>query len=182
MPRIQPIDVNQADERTRKVLDTVQKKLGRVPNIMKTMARGPAALQSYLAFSEAISGGSLKPALREQIALTIANVNECDYCAAAHGALARMAGVARDELGPNYQGHSSEPKVEAALQFARRIVERRGFVDDADLQQVRDAGYTDGQIVEIIAVAALNIFTNYFNHVARTESDFPAFEPAAATA
>ena len=59
------------------------------------------------------------------------------------------------------------------MAFARKIVEDRGHVSDEDVEEVRRAGYTDGEIAEIVANVAMTIFTNYFNHVADTEVDFP---------
>jgi uncharacterized peroxidase-related enzyme len=185
MPRIHPIDPDQADGKAVQLLDGVRKSLGTVPNIMATLAQAPAALEAYLATGRALGGGELSGALREQIALAVAGANSCDYCASAHTALGRGHGLDEDELLSNLGGASADPKVAAALVFAQRVVAERGFVTDEDVAAVRDAGYGDGAITEIIAVVAHNIFTNYFNHIAGTEIDFPlvsAGRPAATTA
>ena len=176
MARINPVNVDNTDPKTAQTLKGVEKSLGMVPNIMATMAQSPAALGAYLGFGQALGGASISGALREQIALTVAGGNSCEYCASAHTALGKGQGVADDELTRNLQGESTDAKTQSALAFSSAIVEKRGWVSDDDLKSVRDAGYTEGEIVEIVATVAINTFTNYFNHVAGTEVDFPRVE------
>ena len=181
MPRIQPLQPTQADEKTKKLLEGVQRGMGMVPNMFKTFAHSSAALAGYLNLNQALSG-ALTPALREQIALAVAGFNGCDYCASAHTLLGGNAGIADEELTANLAGRSSDVETQAGLAFALAVVERHGRVTDGDLELIKAAGFTDQQVVEIVAVVALNLFTNYFNHVAGTENDFPVVETAAATA
>ena len=181
MTRIQPVQPTQANEKTQKLLDGVQRGLGMVPNMFKTLAHSSAALSGYLNFNQAL-GGALTPTLREQIALAVAGINGCDYCASAHTLLGRNAGVSDEELAANLAGQSSDERTQAALSFARAVVENQGRVADTDLAQIKAAGFTDADIVEIVSVVALNVFTNYFNLVADTEIDFPIVGTAAATA
>ena len=177
MRRIQPIQIAQADVKSKQLLEGVQRGLGMIPNLVKTMAQSPAALAGYLNFNQAL-GDALNPPLREQISLVVAGINGCSYCASAHCAIGGKAGIDKGELTANLQGRSQDGKTQAALQFARDVVEKRGMVSDEDLGSVRAAGYTDRQIIEIIAMVALNIFTNYFNNVAETEIDFPLVDVA----
>ncbi len=176
MPRIQPIELDKARPKAKALMEGAQKSLGMIPNAMRTMAHSPATLEAYLGFGKALSGASVSPQLREQIALTVAGENSCGYCASAHTALGTKLGVDAEELGANLKGLSSNPKTEAALEFARQIVVERGWVSDDDLQRVREAGYTEGEITEIVAAVAQNIFSNYFNHIADTDVDFPRVE------
>lgn len=173
MSRIQPVDRHTTDDRLRKTFDAVEKQLGVVPNMVRTMAVSPAVLDGYLALNAALGRGALPPALREQIALATAEANACDYCLSVHTALGQRAGVADDELDANRAGLSSDPKVAAALRFVSTVLERRGGVSAVALADVRAAGFSDGEVLEIVAHVALNVFTNYFNRVARTEIDFP---------
>jgi uncharacterized peroxidase-related enzyme len=172
MPRIQPVQRN-ANSKTQELLGAVEKKLGIVPNLIATMAQSPAVAQAYLGFSQALSGGSLPAGLREQIALTVGEANQCDYCVSAHTFLGSKAGLSESEMLDARHGTASDEKTHAALAFARKIVEDRGHVNDEDVEEVRNAGYTEGEIAEIVANVTLSIFTNYFNHVAETEVDFP---------
>jgi uncharacterized peroxidase-related enzyme len=174
MPRIRPVDQNTADSATTELLGSVKKKLGTVPNLVATMAHSPAVARAYLNFSQTLSTGSLPARLREQIALVVGETNGCDYCVAAHTALGKGAGLTEADTCDARRACSSCEKEQTALEFARKIVKDRGVVSDADVEQLRQAGYTDGEVGEIVANVALNIFTNYFNHVAGTEVDFPA--------
>lgn len=181
MQRIPALTIATAPAASQAPLQAVQKKLGMVPNLFKTFAHSPAVLQYYLAGSEALAHGALPAALREQIALTAAGANACDYCASAHTLMGKGAGLAADEMANNLRGRSGDAKTQAALDFAAAIVSGRGRVGDAQLDAVRAAGYSDAEVVEIVAHVAANIFTNYFNHIAGTTVDFPlvsAAEPA----
>ena len=182
MTRIPAVLPESATGKSKTLLDAVQKKLGRVPNLMRTLANAPAALEGYLNLSGALATGQLDAKVREQIALTVAEANLCDYCLSAHTAIGGMVGLSADEIGRARQASSSNPKAHAILKLARSIVVNRGEVADADLAAARAAGITDGEILETTVNVALNILTNYVNHVADTAIDFPAVAPAAAAA
>lgn len=179
MPRIQPIDHATATGEAKTVLDGVKGAMGAVPNILATFAQSPKVLEGFLAFNTALGQGKLSPRLREQIAVAMAGANTCDYCASAHTALGKGAGVSKDELVRNLRGQSADAKTQAALSFVRKVVVERGHVADADVHALREAGYGDGEIVEIVAHIGLNTFTNYFNHIAETEIDFPVVRTGA---
>ena len=179
MSRLQPIDPKHAEGKASDLLNQVQNKLGMTPNIMRTMANSPAVLQAYLGFSEALGGGVLPAKLREQIALTVAEANQCHYCLAAHSAIGRTVGLSDETILDSRNGFSTNSKEEAALRFAVKLVENRGFVTDDDVTGLRNAGYSDGEIAETVANVTFNIFTNYFNHVADPEVDFPRVEELA---
>ena len=171
MARIEP-NQNPSPE-AQETLNAVEAKLGMVPNIFKTFAHSPAVLDFYMQGSGALGNTSISAQLRESIALTVAGVNSCDYCASAHTAIGAGAGLSADELASNLHAKSDEAKTQAALDFSLKLVNSQGNATDADVQALKDAGYTEGEVLEITAVVAFNIFTNYFNHVADTDVDFP---------
>jgi len=173
MSRIPPVDRNTTNGSVRTNFDAIQQRLGVVPNSMRTMAQSPSVLEAYLGFSGALRRGRLPVALHEQIALAVAETNSCDYCLSAHTALGRGAGLSNDDLAASREARAADPKATAALQFARAVVDRRGDIHDQDLARVRAAGYLDGEIAEIIAHVALNVFTNYFNRATQPDIDFP---------
>jgi uncharacterized peroxidase-related enzyme len=173
MSRINPINQENANPKALEILTAVNKALGIVPNMVATMAQSPAVANAWVGFNQALSQGSLSAKSRERLALVVAEENSCDYCLAAHTFLGGKAGLSAQEILDNRRGASDEPKVAAALAFARKLVQNRGQVSDADVAAVRQAGFTDGEIAEIIANVVLNIFTNYFNIAAGTEIDFP---------
>lgn len=173
MARIPPADPGKLSAATRDLLGTVEAEWGMIPKSIQTLAQAPAALKAYLAMNEALDGGTLGADLREQIALAVAQLNQCEYCLAAHTAVAATLGLSRQDVTDARRGTSPESRVRAALQFVARLVECRGCVTDADVAAVREAGFSNQQIVEIVANVALHLFTNYFNHVADTPLDFP---------
>ena len=178
MPTITPIDPARATGKAKQLLDAVQTKLGVTPNLMKTFAASPAALEAYLNFSGALGDGLLDAKFREQIALAVAQANSCQYCLSAHTVIGGMVGLKSEEIRASRESHSTEAKKNAGLQFAQAIVVQRGEVSASAVDSVRKAGYSDGEIVEIVSHVALNILTNYINHVAQTEVDFPRVDVA----
>lgn len=173
MPRINAVDSGTATGKTRELLDQVHRKLGFVPNMMRTMAVSSSVLEGYLGLSGALAGGALAPKVREQIALAVSEANGCEYCLSAHSAIGKRLGLTEAELEASRDGGSSDPKVEAALAFTRSLVDQRGHASDADLDRVRGAGWSEAEVAEIVAHVALNVFTNYFNTTAGTDVDFP---------
>ena len=173
MPRLNAIDPSIATGKAKELLDGVKTKIGMVPNLMRTFANSAAALEGYLSFSGALGGGLLSAKVREQIALAVADANSCEYCLSAHTAIGKRVGLSENEIAASRQASSGDARTDAALKFAHQIVIKRGEVGDRDVQSVRAAGFSDGEITEIVANVALNIFTNYFNHVAQTVVDFP---------
>ncbi len=176
MSRIETINPAQATGKAKELLDGVKSKLGMTPNLMRVMANSPAVLDAYLKFSGSLGSGELNAKTREQIALAVGQANSCDYCLSAHSTIGKMVGLSADQILDSRRGTSSEPNTDAVLRFARQLVDKRGLVSDTDLDAVRSAGWDDGAIAEIVANVALNLFTNYVNHVAETEIDFPRAE------
>jgi uncharacterized peroxidase-related enzyme len=173
MQRINAIDPQAATGTAKTLLDGVQRKLGFVPNLMRTLAVSPAALDAYLSFNDRLGHGVLSPKLREQLALTVAYSNSCQYCLAAHTAIGGMLGLTPSQVEAAYTADSDDPRIAAALHFAQELVQNQGHVSDEEVDKVREAGYGDAEIAEIVGHVALNVFTNYFNTVAQTEVDFP---------
>jgi uncharacterized peroxidase-related enzyme len=162
------------------ILDAVHKQLGVVPNLFRLVALSPAALAGMTGLSGALTK-ALDVKTRERIALAVAQVNGCDYCLSAHTYLGlNLAKIGPEEIALNRKGGSSDPKADAAVRFAAKVVRDRGRVSDADLAAVRAAGFTDAQIIEIVAVVVENVFTNFINLVADTDIDFPVVHAAEA--
>ena len=176
MSRITAINPSEATGGVKELLDAAQAKLGVTPNMMRTMAQSPAVLEAYLNFSNALGKGKLKAKVREQIALVSAEANQCGYCVAAHTAIGKMVGLNEDAILAAREASAEDAQTDAALKFARTIIEKRGAAPDADLEAVKNAGFSESEIAEVIANVALNIFTNYFNEAAKTEIDFPRVE------
>lgn len=174
MSRIPLIDPVHASGERRALLDQVQAAFGATPAMFRAVAHSPAALKSLWGSFGALGGGVIPAKLAEQIAVAVADRNGCAYCLAAHTALGRKAGASAAEMAAAQQGESADATTAAALRFALKLVEQRGQVGEADVQALRGAGFSDEQIVEILAHVALNLFTNYVNVAFDVPLDFPA--------
>ena len=169
-----PASIEAAPLAAQPLLEAVKKQLGIVPNLFRLVSNSPAALEGYLGLSGALGKGSLPAPTRERIALAVAEINGCDYCLSAHTYIGRnMAKLDDSEMTANRSGASNDPKADAAMRFAAKVVRERGHVNDDDVRAVKLAGYDDAQIIEIVLHVALNTWTNYINNVAQTVIDFP---------
>jgi uncharacterized peroxidase-related enzyme len=173
MSQLKAIEPSQATGKAKDLLDAVKGKLGLVPNMTRVMVNSPAVLEGYLGFSGALATGSLDPKIREQIALITAQANHCDYCLSAHSTIGKMVGLSQSEIAGSREGKGSSPRSTAVLKFATRVLDAKGHIKDEDVLAAREAGLNDGDIAEVIANVALNVFTNYFNSAAQVDIDFP---------
>lgn len=173
MPRLNVIEPDQATGDAKKIYDDVNQQMGMVPNLFRGLANSPAALRGYLSLSAALAEGELAQEDREVLYLAVSQNNECHYCVSAHTMLAKQAGLSEDETLAARQFQSSDSERDALLRFTRKVIASKGFVSDDDLAEVRDAGYSDGQIAESVGYIALATFSNLFNHVHDTPLDFP---------
>ena len=173
MPRLKPVDPVTAIGKAKELLDRVQGKLGVVPNMTRVMATLQVVLESYLNFSGALVGGLFDANTREKLALLTAQENSCDYRLSAHTAIGKMVGLKEEEIVTDPHDNGNNPKTTAALTFAKQVLDTKGQISEAELAAVRNAGFFDGEIAEIIAHVALNIFTNYLNVATDMDIDFP---------
>lgn len=182
MPRIASIDIAHADAAVQATLAGVRTKLGMVPNLFSTFAQSPAVLNGYLALSDALGKGVLTAKQRSIIALAVAQANECSYCLSIHSMLGKNAGLSPEGIRKAREGRAESEIDGAVASFARRVIDARGQVSDAQLAAARSGGLKDAHIVEIIANVAVNVLTNYTNNVALTDIDFPKVEVESSTA
>lgn len=173
MSRVPIIDPADASPKVTAQLAKIDRAFGGVPNMFRAVSNSPAALTAMWSAFGAFSTGSLGAALTEQIALTVANLNRCEYCLAAHTALGVQAGLDATALTAAQRASADEPRVEALLMFARALVEHRGSIDPEMIPGLRAQGWTDEQIVETVAQVALNLFTNTVNIALEVPVDFP---------
>jgi uncharacterized peroxidase-related enzyme len=174
MTRLKALSPEEVTGKAKELFNAVQGKLGSVPNMMRTMGNSPAVLEGYLNFSGALSHGTLGAKTGELIALSVAESNSCDYCLAAHTFIGEnLVKIDKSVLQAARTGNTTDAKTNIALQFAKTLISKNGLVNDEDVNIVKAAGFSDGEVGEIVAHVALNILTNYFNNTANTEIDFP---------
>ncbi|MCP5244236.1 carboxymuconolactone decarboxylase family protein [Nitrosomonas aestuarii] len=168
------IEINSNFENgSKEILDRVMELRGQVPNIFKTAAHSPAALGFLLDGYTALGRSKISAQIKEKIALRVASLNDCDYCASAHAAMGRRLKFDENQIHDSLKGIAVDPKTKAALTLSEQIIEKQGKLSDDELANARDAGFSDAEILEVLAVTCINIFTNYFNHIAGTDLDYP---------
>ncbi|MCB1915553.1 MAG: carboxymuconolactone decarboxylase family protein [Rhodocyclaceae bacterium] len=173
MSTIQPLVPADAEPGTARTLEAVRGKLGMLPNLIATLAHAPVALNAYLGLSETLAGGRLTARQREVVALAVAQANACEYCLSAHTQLARSAGLDDDQIRDARQASGGSTVDAAIARYAAQLARQRGRLSPGELQSLRRQGLDDGLLVEVVAHVVLNQLTNFTNHVAGTEVDFP---------
>jgi uncharacterized peroxidase-related enzyme len=176
MARINIVTPESANPEQKALYTAIQSQLGMVPNFLKVFANSPAALKAFLGLHGIAGDGSLDPQTRERIALALAQQNSCEYCLSAHTAIGRKAGLNGAEIEANRAGTSQDAKAAVAVKFARSLVANMGEVTTAELIEMRNAGYSESDIVEVITHVGMNILTNMLGKAGRVDIDFPKVE------
>ena len=176
MPRVTIPDRDDAPTESQEMLNVVARQLRFVPALFRAASISPDALTGMTQLKGAIAKAFDARTLA-RIALAVSQVNECKYCLSLHTYLGmNYGGLSPDEMLLNRLGDSADAKASALVMFVQKVVEMRGNVVDRELQMIRDAGFDDAQIVEIVAASAYYIFTNLINNVFDTNVDFPEVE------
>ncbi len=172
MPRLKVIDPATSEGVVKELFEGPLKQ--RQINIYKGLANSPAALQAYMGMAKALGTAKLGKKEQEVIQLAIAEAQGCHYCVAAHTDVGRRCKLSDEQmLGARRGRIDDDPKLNAVVRFALSMHEKRGFVSDAEIAELRKHGYADAEIAEMVASYALMIYTSTFNHVNDTVVDFP---------
>lgn len=169
MTRMPLVDVADTEGHLRTLLEGIVRKRGYVPAPVQVMAHSPATASGYMGLATALAGGVLDVAIRERIAIAVAQANTCQPCLIAHTGMARSAGVSEAEIAAAHRFASAEPKAAAALALARAALISRGHVGDPDFDAATAGGLSDAEKVEVIANVVINILTNWMNSLAKVE-------------
>lgn len=171
MSRIQPITTPNAA--VAPTFTALKSSLGMVPNLYATLAHSPVLFNGFLAFADALSKGRLTTRQRELLALSIGQTNSCQYCLSAHTLLAKNAGIRTEEVQTAREGRATDPFENALISLAVALVKQRGAISDEQLAQASQAGIDNELVMEVLGQVVVNTLTNYGNHLAGTDIDFP---------
>ncbi|MGA3265387.1 MAG: carboxymuconolactone decarboxylase family protein [Verrucomicrobiota bacterium] len=144
---------------------------GGVPNFLRLLGKSPPSMNAFVKAQAALAEGKLTPQQREQIALAVAEINGSGYCLAVHARSARAVGLSEQTIQMSQKAMANDVKTQAMLHFVQAIVLQRGEISDRDFTAMRNTGFSDQEIIEVLANVVLNIFTNYFNLLAQTDLD-----------
>lgn len=173
MNRISTITHDTANEDQKSLLGAIHAQLGMVPNFLGVLAHSTDALRAFLGLHGIADNGQLDPKTRERIALAMAQGNGCEYCLSAHTAIGKKTGLSGPEIDANRAGGSEDAKAAAAVAFASALNTHMGDITQVEFNAVRDAGYSDAEIVEIIVHVGMNILTNILGKTVQIDIDFP---------
>ncbi len=164
--------VETAPEGSRQTLRTVESAYGFIPNLMGILAESPTALGAYANLSQLLEGSSLSPAEQQVVLLTVSFENSCDYCMAAHSAIASMQQVPGNVIQALRNGSPiPDARLEALAATTRDLVRERGWPEPSTLSAFFDAGFNRAQLLEVIVGIAMKTISNYANHLAGTPLD-----------
>ena len=173
MSKVPLVRSTEAPAKSREILDQTQQKIGMVPNLYRALAASPAALKGYVELAAILGGGVLSAKTRESLAVAIAEANRCEYCLSAHTAIGKMSGLNDDAILAARVGKAEDPKLQAILDLAGKMVRHRGQVTHQDFEAAHAAGVTHAEFAEIAAHIGMHTFSNYFNNLVQTDIDFP---------
>jgi len=173
MGNIAQVTAEKAPADLKQIYEQVKKKMGKIPNMFMHMGNSTPVLLAYFLESDLATKTSIPAPLREAIDLVVSQSNECNYCLSAHSAIAKMQGFDDQKISQSRKGEAKDPKEKAILQFAKKIVEKKGKLSSQELEDLKKAGVNDREIVEIIFLVHVTMFTNYFNHIIDPDVDFP---------
>ncbi len=176
MPRIKPIDYEDASVEVQKVFDDIEGAFGMVPNLFKTAAHFPPLLKANW---EKVKGmmmqGALTRKTKEAIAILVSKDNSCQYCVSAHSAILKSVGIPEDEvkqIEEEVEKADFTGKELALIAFARKANSDPNKVSDSEFDTVRSKGATDSEIVEALGVMEVFTAFNKFIDSLDVEIDF----------
>jgi uncharacterized peroxidase-related enzyme len=174
MPRLDEVQPDEATGHVKQIFDAAEEEFGSVPNLFKGLAASPVGLRVYVQLGKIIDTGDLCDTEQSVVRLVASEYNGCEYCVGAHTMECQQQGLTEEETLQIRRGESQDDRLAALSAFTVRVLETKGFVEDADLADFREAGYEDAHMVEVLTIIAQKTLSNYFNHVHQTELDFPA--------
>jgi uncharacterized peroxidase-related enzyme len=171
-----PLTIATAPEASRPVLESIQQSFGFIPNLMASFANNPVVLQGYLALDAVFEKGSFTPRERQTILLAASVENHCNYCVAAHSTIAKGALHTPAEVVAAVRDNTPVPdaKLNALVTLVKELVRERGYAKDKTIRKFLAAGYTKGQVMELLLGIALKTISNCLDHIPPTPLD-PAF-------
>ena len=173
MSRIQPPAVHSAPEETRPALVSILEKQGYLPQIYRLMAMSPALMAGWMGLQSALET-TFDPQMRNAIALAVSDVSACKYCISGHSYMSeRFTRQCMRDPDLQHRSDAESGRRAAAAQFASALVSARGQVTNSGLDQVRSAGFSDRETLEIVALSAQFLLTKMLASVAQLDIDVP---------
>jgi alkylhydroperoxidase/carboxymuconolactone decarboxylase family protein YurZ len=174
MAVMQLADTSKLTGKSQELLAGIEKSNGMVPNVLKQMANSPAALEAFLASRDILAKGLLAPKMRLLIGILVAETYSCEYMLSARISQAKAAGMTDEEIRDGKDQSSKDPKFDRGLQFVRNLILRHGELPASEMAELKTAGFSEGEIVEMIAQTSSDMQVYYMVQIANPASDFPS--------
>ena len=180
MARLTVNTVETAPEKAKEHIAAVEKANGFIPNLIGVLSNSPHALEMYQEVGKMNSRNSLTAEEIEVVQITAAAHNGCDFCVAGHTKVGTKLKMPENVINALCKRTNIEDnaKYQALAQFTMQLIDNRGQVSDSELQAIKDAGYNDTNILDIVMGVALATLCNYANNVAKTDIN-PELQPFA---
>lgn len=177
MARVKMIEMSEATGKVKEIFADITKNFGMVPNLFKAMALKPDILEANFNKVKAVMmQGELPRELKEMVAVVVSQANGCRYCVDAHGSALKMLGIPREKvlqiIDDIYTADISL-ELRTVLDFAVKATLKPISISDADLQEIKDLGYGDARVLELLSVVDLFTSFNKFLDALQVEVDFP---------
>jgi AhpD family alkylhydroperoxidase len=172
MARMKPVQVQEATGKTRRILQHFANN-GHVPNVIADMANCPMTLDATVTLDRLIGEGTLTPVEQVAAKLVVSQHFDCEYCLAVCTAVGAHRGMSAEQMLDIRRGRVEDPKLDALVQFTRRMLETKGAVEDRDIDRFRAAGFVDEHMLEVVTIIGAIALGSHFNNLNRTELDLP---------
>ena len=167
-----PVTIATAPEVSKPMLERVQKSLGFIPNLIAIFANNPTVLEGYLALGRVFEKSFFSPRERQLILVAASVENNCNYCAAAHSAIAKSLLTPPEVIAAVHDNTPvPDAKLNALVSLVRELVRERGYAKVKTVQKFLAAGYRKDQVMEILLGIALKTISNYLDHISPTPLD-----------
>lgn len=173
MQRIPNYEPGSGNAQADSALEDISKMFGgSVPNYHKVLANSPATILGFEGLRKSMQKSKLRPVEREIIALEVSRRSDCEYCLAAHSKFMRMNKVPEDQIAAVVAGESmSDPRHALVQRATQMLYDKQGRLSDDELVAFREAGLSDAELIEVVAIIGWYVLSTYVNNLAQTEVD-----------
>ncbi len=154
------------------ILAKVEENYGFIPNLLGVLVEAPIAAEAYFHLIQGLYRSSLTPTERHVVWFAINYEHECEYCMAAHTAIAKMEEIPEEVIEATRNGSVySDNRLEHLRKFTQSIVVNRGEISTEEVDQFLEQDFTKQNVLEIVTAVASKVLSNYTNHIAKTPLD-----------
>ncbi|MFL9993203.1 carboxymuconolactone decarboxylase family protein [Paraburkholderia sediminicola] len=166
--------IESAPEQSKPVLRQLEQNFGLIPNIAGAMAESPVLIGGFIGIFQKVHSGTFTEAQVQTLLLTNAVTNACSWAVAFHTALALKEGLSPADVDAIRDGRTPADLKHAALStLTKTAIEKRGHLDDHDVNAFIEAGFRKDQVLEVLTALAASTITNYAGNITQPPLEAP---------